>query len=322
MDVPATILAVTREIWEDRGVATLTRHYAPDIVVRSPASIVVGNQGVIAATLATLHEFPDRQLYGEDVIWCDAPNGAALSSHRLICTATHTRKGAYGAPTGRRLRYRILADCHLRADGQIDDEWLVRDQGAIAVQLGLTAEDYARRLIAQEGGPDRCVQPFTPARDVAGPYGGQGNDDPLGARHADIVTEIMAGNLGVIPKSYDRACWITVPGGVEDVGTGAADAFWLGLRAAFPDAAFEIHHVIGRSDPGMPPRSALRWSLTGTHGGWGRYGRPTGAPVHVMGISHAEFGALCGDEMRLRRDWTLLDDTAIWKQILLHTGAL
>jgi hypothetical protein len=40
----------------------------------------------------------------------------------------------------------------------------------------------------------------------------------------------------------------------------------------------------------MSPRAAIRWSLDGTHDGWGAFGRPTGAPVHVMGMSHAEFG--------------------------------
>ena len=68
-DFPDYIIGVTKEIWEDRGIATLHDYYAPDIVVRSPSSVVVGNQGVIAATMATLAEFPDRQLFGEDVIW-------------------------------------------------------------------------------------------------------------------------------------------------------------------------------------------------------------------------------------------------------------
>jgi hypothetical protein len=40
-----------------------------------------------------------------------------------------------------------------------------------------------------------------------------------------------------------------------------ADRFWMGLRAAFPSATFTIHHRIGRDDPMMPPRAALRWSL-------------------------------------------------------------
>ena len=66
---PEYIIGITKEIWEDRGIATLHEYYSPDIVVRSPGSIVIGNKNVIAATMATLAEFPDRTLFGEDVIW-------------------------------------------------------------------------------------------------------------------------------------------------------------------------------------------------------------------------------------------------------------
>ena len=51
-DFPDYIVGITKEIWEDRGIATLHQYYAEDIVVRSPASVVTGNQGVIAATMA------------------------------------------------------------------------------------------------------------------------------------------------------------------------------------------------------------------------------------------------------------------------------
>lgn len=315
-DIPSYILGVTKEIWEDRGISTLERYYGKNIVVRSPASVVVGNDGIMAATMATLHEFPDRQLYGEDVIWCETDQGTALSSHRLICTATHAAEGAYGAPTGRELSYRIIAECHV--DGEvIDDEWLVRDQGAIARQLGMSAEAYAAQLIAQEGGPEACVRPYTPATDVTGPYRGKGNDNEWGARYADQLTRIMGGDLSVISDTYDRAVHMSLPGGEEALGREAADRFWLGLRAAFPDAAFSIDHVMGRDDPMMPPRAALRWSLHGRHEGWGMFGRPTGAEVYVMGLSHAEFGALGIEEPRLRREWIVIDETAVWKQILL-----
>ena len=66
---PDYILGITHEIWEQRGVDSLNHYYANDIIVRSPASVVIGNQAVIKATYATLDEFPDRQLLGEDVIW-------------------------------------------------------------------------------------------------------------------------------------------------------------------------------------------------------------------------------------------------------------
>lgn len=69
-DIPDFILGITKDIWEDRGIHTLHRYYGPELVVRSPASVIKGNTGIIAATEATLAEFPDRQLLGEDVMWC------------------------------------------------------------------------------------------------------------------------------------------------------------------------------------------------------------------------------------------------------------
>ncbi|WP_417211720.1 ester cyclase [Antarctobacter sp.] len=319
-DFPDYIIGITKEIWEDRGIATLHHYYAPDIVVRSPASVVTGNQGVIAATMATLSEFPDRALLGEDVIWSGTPEEGMLSSHRILSTATHLGDGVYGKATGTRLQYRILADCHA-IDNQINDEWLIRDQGAIVRQMGWTPKDYAADLIAREGGAEACVKPLSPSIDRTGPYSGTGNDNEWGAKYADILTRIMGADMGVIEQDYDRAVQSEYPGGVTGHGWGPVDRFWMGLRASFPNAQFTIHHQIGRDDPMMTPRAAIRWSLWGKHDGWGVFGAPTGAEVYVLGISHGEFGAVVGGAPKLRREFTLFDETSVWKQILLQTGA-
>ncbi len=318
-DFPDYIIGITREIWEDRGIDTLHQYYAPGIPVRSPASVVVGNANVIAATMATLAEFPDRTLLGEDVIWSEDESGHLLSSHRLLSTATHTRSGVYGQATGKRLVYRIIADCAARAN-VIDDEWLIRDQGAIVRQLGWEPKEFARDLIAREGGPEKCIRPLTPENDVAGPYMGSGNDNEWGQRYAALLGTIMGAGFSCIPRQYDRACQLEHPGGVTGHSHGAADEFWMGLRASFPSANFTIHHRIGRADPLMPPRAALRWSLHGKHDGWGAFGAPTGATVYILGMSHAEFGPFGESEGSVRREWVLFDETAIWKQILLQTG--
>lgn len=320
-DLPDFILGITKEIWEDRGIHTLHHYYGPEMPVRSPASVVIGNQGVIAATMATLAEFPDRILLGEDVIWSGDEYAGFLSSHRLLSTATHARDGVYGRATGRQLRYRIIADCAAR-ENAIYDEWLVRDQGAIVRQLGLDPRDYARDLIAREGGPEACVKPLAPATDAPAAYTGRGNDNEWGARYADLLTRIMAAEFAAIQTEYDRAAQLEHPGGATSHGRPAADGFWMGLRAAFPSATFTLHHVIGRDDPLMPPRAALRWSLWGRHDGWGAFGRPTGAEVYVLGMSHAEFGPFGANGAGLRREWVLYDEIAIWKQIHLHTGEL
>jgi len=313
-DLPDYIIGITHEIWEGRGLDTLHHYYAPDIPVRSPAGIVVGNKAVIAATMATIHEFPDRTLLADDVIWSGDEDTGFLSSHRLISTATHSADGQFGKATGKRLVFRIIADCAAR-NNTIDDEWLIRDQGAIVRQLGWDPKAWVQETVAREGGAANASRAFTPDQDIAGPYQQRGNDNEWGQRYADILARIMNADFATIERDYDRAVQLELPGGQRSYSHAGADAFWLGLRSAFPQAQFEVHHQIGREDPMMPPRAALRWSLTGTHDGWGSFGAPSGANVHVMGISHAEFGPY-----GLRREYVLFDETAIWKQIVMHIG--
>ncbi|NNF73215.1 MAG: nuclear transport factor 2 family protein [Rhodobacteraceae bacterium] len=308
------ILGITRDIWEDRGIHTLKQYYGTDLVVRSPASVVKGNDGIIAATLATLAEFPDRELPGEDVIWSEVSPTAFLSSHRLLCTATHTGPGMYGAPTGRRLEYRIIADCYCEGNA-VTDEWLVRDQGAIVRQMGADPREWTRALIDREGGPEACVRPFTPAGDLPGPYTGRGNDSPWAAALSDLLSQTMERGTAAIPQGYDRACELFYSGHVQTHGFAGAEAHWMALRVAFPSATFRIEHAIGAEAERMSPRAAVRWSLDGRHDGPGLFGPATGAPVYVMGMTHAEFGP-----RGLRREWTLIDETAVWKQILLSEG--
>lgn len=315
-DVPDYIIGVTKKIWEDRRIHSLRDYYSDDIVVRSPASIVIGNKGVIPATQSTLAEFPDRELLGEDVIWCDAPNDGFLSSHRLYCTATHIGSGMYGAATGRKLAYRIIANCHAQANF-INDEWLVRDQSAIVDQMGWDIVAFTRDLIAREGGPQACVRPFTPTNDVTGPYQGRGNNSEIGLRYSGILTGMMQGAFSNVSAHYDRAVEAHYWRHSSGAGHAIVDQTWLGLRSAFPSATFKVMQVIGNTDPMMSPRASVLWSLEGNHDGWGGFGRPTGAPVYIMGLAQAEFGP-----RGLRREYALIDETAIWKQILLHTGDL
>ena len=78
------------------------------------------------------------------MIWSGRQKEGLLSSHRIISTATHAVEGVYGKPTGKKLQYRIIADCHAK-NNTIDDEWLIRDQGAIVRQLGWSAKGLCRR---------------------------------------------------------------------------------------------------------------------------------------------------------------------------------
>lgn len=318
-DFPEYIIGITKEIWEDRGIGTLNDYYGDNIVVRSPMGIQRGNQQVIASTMATIHEFPDRELFGEDVIWSGDADTGFLSSHRILSTATHLNDGAFGEATGEPYTIRILADCAAKKD-TIYDEWLVRDYGGIVRQLGMDPQEYAYDLIVKEGGPDQCSKPFTPDQDIDGGYHGTGNDNEWGQRYAQTLTKIMDKHFQIIPDDYDRAVQTEYAGGNSGISHPSVNEFWIGLRSSFPNAEFKIHHQIGMDGDMLPPRAAIRWSLDGVHEGWGCFGAPSHAKVHIMGICHAEYGPFGAQGHSIRRECALYDEVAIWKQILMQTG--
>ncbi len=308
-DFPDYILGITKEIWEDRGIGPKIRdYYGKDVIVRMPGGISTGVENTVAATAATLNEFSDRQLLGEDVIWSGTPEEGMLSSHRILSTATHRGSGVFGKATGKVITYRGIADCYAK-DNMITDEWLVRDNGAILRQIGQDPRKWSAAKVA-EG-----VRAFTPDQNISGPYLGKGNDNEWGAELGTILTSMMQSDFSVVSSRYDRACHLEYTGGVSAHGHGAADAFWLSLRASFPNAEFCIDHQIGLVGPLMSPRAAVRWSLTGQHDGWGAFGAPSHASVYIMGITHVEFGPY-----GVRREYTLFDETAVWIQILTHLG--
>ena len=108
------ILRITNQIWEEGDVLAIATNYGQEVIVRSPSNTTVGNQAVIDSTYATLREFPDRQLLGEDVIHNGSDDEEWLSSHRIFSTATHLGNGYFGEPSGCALRYRVIADCAVR----------------------------------------------------------------------------------------------------------------------------------------------------------------------------------------------------------------
>lgn len=314
-DLPDYIDRITREIWEERGIGqALERYYAPDVIVRASNAIITSNRGVAGATLATLHEFPDRQLVNEDVIWTGNEDAGFLSSHRLISVMRKQNAGAYGQATGQVVRSRIIADCVCK-DNQITEEWLVRDHAAFAKCLGLTAEELARQLVAQDLAQHGAVNVFTPANDVPGPYKAVISDDPDAQRYANAWLEIWGTKTpAAIRDHYAVGIAASVAGNETLYGHGDLDRFVVSYLASFPDAKLTVDHLIVNREPEQPVRLALRWSLTGTHMGWGRFGQPTGAPVYILGMTHAFM-----TQGKIKMEWILTDEVAIWKQIMAHS---
>ncbi len=317
-NVPDFIYGITREIWEDRGIGgKLDRYYAPDIRLRAPTGYTGSNAGVLGQTLQTLHQFPDRQLVGEDVIWRPCGDGTFLSSHRLTSVMTHTGDGSYGTATGSVVRSRIIAECWVR-DQVVVEEWLVRDQAAFAHGLGLTAEQLARQMTERELRAGQPVSFFTPAHDQPSAYEATlAGDDPAATRYADGLRKIWhEKDTSAIRDLYFHGADFHAPGGTVRYGHADIDRFVIGYLASMPDAVLQIHSLIVNREAERPVRMAARFSLSGTHSGFGHFGEPTGAPLYIMALSHAHVTA-----GQVRSEWVMTDEVAVWKQILAHQHA-
>jgi predicted ester cyclase len=313
-DVPDFIYGITREIWEDRGIGgKLETLYAPNVLVRAATGLTTDNTGITSQTLQTLRQFPGRQLVGEDVIWTGYPDGSFLSSHRLSSVMRHENDGSYGPATGRVVRTRIIADCWV-VGGVVTEEWLVRDQAAFAICLGLQPRELAQRMADDDLRRSGVIQFYTPERDQHGRY--QPEIQPgeeVGAYCAGYERLWGLKDPSVIRELYFHGAAVAVPGGQTRYGHDDIDRFALGYLAAFPDGQFTVESATINRDPGRPVRIALRWSLSGTHSGYGAFGEPTGAPVYVMGLSHAEIV-----DGQVRYEWIVTDEVSIWKQIIAH----
>ena len=305
------IRVITARIWEGRQVDTIHRYYSADCAVITPAGTSQGVDAVVRGTLETLHQFPDRRLLCEDIVSAGNANKAEhswLSSHRIASTMTHRGDGAFGSATGKPVQVRTVADC-VCADNRIVHEWLVRDQGAIALQLGSTPPALARLWLNSKGAPTMPL--FQPPAPEA--WKDPMHTTPGAQLLADTYRALWAGNLAVLQQSCDEAIALQLPNGHAAFGVAAAEAFWFGYTAAFCGATLHIDSLAERIEPGRTPRVAMRWRLVGRHTGGGRFGAATQQPVEILGITHAELDhARC----RVLREWVLVDEVALWMQIL------
>jgi hypothetical protein len=313
-DVPSFIYGITREIWEERGAGTkLDKYYATDIKLRAPTGYTGSNAGVLAQTLQTLHQFPDRRLVGEDVIWHSLEDGSFLSSHRLMSVMTHTGDGALGKATGMPVRSRIIADCWVKNQVVIE-EWLVRDQAALAYCLGSSPKALAEISVASDLAQTGSVNYFLPAHDKKSRYPAAVSADPEVQFYCQHLQAIwQSKDLAAIRSLFFHGADFHAPGGKVCYGHDEIDQFVVSYLASFPDAKLRIKSAFANHQTQRPARIAVRWEIEATHSGYGHFGEPTGAPIYIMGLSHANMS-----QTKVMSEWFMTDEVSVWKQILAH----
>lgn len=305
-DLDHYIRVITDRIWEGGRIEDIRRYYSDDCAVETPSSVSIGVAPVIDGTRATLVAFPDRRLLAEDIIISGDENGGFLSSHRILSPMTHVGPGAFGQPSRKGVLARTIADC-VCINNRIVHEWLVRDQAAIARQIGLHERDLAQRWLNERGGFNKPVMPAAPL-----PYVSFVDKNVLAQSYATLYRRLwMRGDTPTLASICHEGVIAATPGGAACVGITALAGFWSAVTDSFTETQFEVEHLVAIEREGRATSIAMRWRVKAVHTGAGRYGVPSGHPVEVMGISHVDV-----EQGRIVREWVLMDEVAIWMQVL------
>jgi len=314
-DLKDYILKITYRIWEERGVERIRDYYGEKAPVKTPTGVSYTVEDVINSTKETLKMFPDRQLLGEDVIGSEDLPGTHYSSHRILSTATHLGDGYYGSPSKSKVNYRVVADCICR-ENKVIDEWLVRDQSAILKQTGLEPDQFARQLISKlkEKGSE-----IPTAEELVSRWTGPPDSGPLKGTATNLVQSYQAiwekSEFIILDKTHNRACQVFAPGAKVLHGSEQLVEFLKDYTNSFPNGSYRVHHWILNEESGKNNRIALRWSYTADHSGSGIFGKPTGVPVVIMAMTHAEL-----QEGLVVREYHAIDEVSIWMQIIGHSN--
>jgi len=319
VDIVDYIIRCTHKIWDERAVGLIYTHYSHNSKVHTPNGLIYGREDVVAGTIQFLSAFPDRQGIAEDVIWTGNDVDGFRTSHLVYGQGKNTGYSSYGPPTGRKIFYRTIADCAI-IENKIYEEWLVRDSMAIVQQLGYDPHEVARQMAERDraSGKRPAFELIDTERSI-----GQGTPPiypPKTSTGFDVEDfmrrtyhEIWNWRLfNRINENYIENFECHSAGGREVYGRDNYIAYLLSLLAMFTDFKMTIDHIywLGNDEDGY--RVAMRWSLVGTHNGYGPYGDPTGNKVYVMVLSqhHIRNG-------KFVEEWMLFDELALLKQIYL-----
>lgn len=300
------IRVITDRIWEGRRIDDINRYYSSDCAVETPSSVSIGAKSVIDGTIATLNAFPDRRLLAEEVIISGNSEGGYLSSHRIFSPMTHAGPGVFGPPSNRTIYARTIADC-VCINNKIVHEWLVRDQAAIARQIGSNEIELAQKLIDASDGYFKPKMPAAPSY-----YVSHIEQTGHAAKYADFLDQLFSSFQKLnVDNFYGHQIISALPGGETAVGQNQIMQFWQSLTGSLELSSFQVEHSVSNEREGRSIAVAIRWRAKGIHSSLGRYGQPTGRSLEIMGITHVEFQ----DDLVVR-EWHLIDDVAIWMQIL------
>ena len=314
VDIIDYIVRITHRIWEEKDIGYIYDTYSHSSNVYDDYGLQYGRDKIVADTVHTINAFPDIRLFADEIVWAGDDEVGFHTSHRVLITGHNTGYSKYGPPTGRKINCWCIANC-VALNNEIFHEWVIYDTASLIAQLGFDVREKARvfgnelssNLLQDEGfgNPERLPGQGKPPLLT---YKASFNvEDFIRVTYHNIWNRRM---LGTVRQAYAPALQFLGSTGRSYQGRSEYQAFILSLMAMFPDLALSVDDVyhMGNDEEGY--LTSVRWSITGTHRGYGIYGQPTGRQVNMWGISQHEIR-----NGIITKEWTLFNEFAVMQQI-------
>ena len=316
-DIVHYIEKSTYQIWDLKNIGLIYRYYTPTTVVHTSDRDTFGYEEVVRNSTIKMAAFPDIRDLIEDVVWTGNDQDGYRTSMRWTWTARNTGHSIYGPPTGRRVIVSGIANCIIKGENVVE-EWVAYNEISLLRQLGLDVCEVLRR--ASDSGTSRSVLESTGEIDRLVGQAPPPELPPKESDDFDIKDFVRRGfhdiwnrrMFGKIPDYY--APNYRCHGASDRELYGLGDFTWdiLAKIAMFPDATMHIDDLYWNDDGGGRYRTAVLWTMLGTHIGPGIYGPPTGRRVRIMGITQHRVR-----DGRFVEEWTEYGEFNLMKQLLL-----
>jgi len=292
VDIIDYIVRITHRIWEEKDIGYIYDTYSHTSKVNDDVGLQYGRDKIVADTVHTINAFPDIRLYADEIVWAGDDEVGFHTSHRAVIVGNNTGYSRYGPPTGRKVTCWCIANCTVLAN-EIFEEWVIYDTASLIHQLGFDIREKAREFGNQmdfddgvgderSGDAERLPGQGKPPHMSLAARGGFDVRDFIDVTYNNIWNRRM---LGAVRDSY--APQLRFRGSTNRVshGRGGYQSFILSIMAMFPDLALSVDDVYWMGNEHDGYLTSVRWSIVGTHRGFGIYGAPTGRQISMWGIS-------------------------------------
>jgi pimeloyl-ACP methyl ester carboxylesterase/predicted ester cyclase len=317
-DIVDYIIRCTHKIWDERDVGLIYSHYTHNCVAYTTLGTMYDRETHIRDTIQRLVEFPDRRGMAQQVLWRGNDVDGFYTSHMTHGLGRHTEFGPMGKPTGRTFCTRTVADCMI-LENRIYKEWIVRDNMAQLVQLGIDPNAYADTIARRKFENGETVLDIRENRRLLGQYPPESEAD-VSIAHKEGEAELLRWlhhiynkrMFGKIHEIYAPNCQWHGPLMRELYGVAAVLQQTLRLVGLMPDCAFVPQHICSNESEEGGTKYAVRWVLDGHHLGYGSLGAPTGHHLFVMGVTHFHIR-----DGKIVDEWVVYDELSMLVQLKL-----